>query len=157
MEKSQGELNGTVARAAKERLNLVRVCGFVAEEDNVGVDVEAEEREVLGVVGIAEVEDLFGGEAGDLLSGRTVEWLKPEVVDAAISDDERDAFAVGSEMHAKIFDGSNITGHKPPAWIEIDVTRGGRATVESQKRQLVNKFTLSVGLTEKDGESLTVG
>lgn len=69
----------------------------VADEHHVGFPVAADDGELFAVEGEIEVADELGFEIGQLLTGRSVEILQPEIVGLAVAYGIDDPFAVGAE------------------------------------------------------------
>lgn len=70
-----------------------------AEHHHVGSVVSAGHGESLAIGRPLEVGDAFRSEVRDLVSGRTVEGLGPDVIHALIANDVGDGLSVGSAVH----------------------------------------------------------
>jgi hypothetical protein len=70
----------------------------VADEDDVGLPVAADDGQLLAVIGVVEVADEFRLEVGELLSRRTVKILEPEIIGLAVTDGVNDSLAVTREQ-----------------------------------------------------------
>jgi hypothetical protein len=68
----------------------------VAEKDDVGVRVLAEDGQGFAVEREVEAGDLVGRKMGELAPDRAVEGLEPEIFDAFLADGIEERFAVGS-------------------------------------------------------------
>src|SRR5580658_5687533 len=68
------------------------------EEHDIGVGVAADEAKFLAVERPVKVPNVFRFEVGDLLSRRTIEGLKPEIVYVLVADRIDDGFAILGEM-----------------------------------------------------------
>lgn len=66
----------------------------VADEHHVGFAVAADDGELFAIEGEVEVADEFGFEIGELLAGRAVERLQPEIVGIPITDGIDNALSV---------------------------------------------------------------
>ena len=69
----------------------------VVDEDDIGVSVATNQSQLRSVKRPVEVDDVLGLEICDLLAGRAVEGLLPEIVGVAVTEGIGDGPAVGSE------------------------------------------------------------
>ena len=105
----------------------------VADQHHIGLAVAADDGKSFAIEGEVEVADEFGFEVGDLLTGRSVEILEPEIVGLAVAFGIDDPFAVGAENDRT--DGvAELKLHPRP--FEFQVARG-LAGVEGKQCKLL--------------------
>src|SRR5215469_2956049 len=89
----------TLRRCARGwNASLVRVV----DQHHVGFAVPADGGELFAVVRVIEIADEFRFEVGELLAGRTIQMLQPEIVGLAVTNGVNDASAVPLEQDRAI-------------------------------------------------------
>jgi hypothetical protein len=78
--------------------SLLRVTSPLADQDDVGFPVAADEGELLTVMGVVEIADKLRFEVGELLSPRAVKMLQPEIVGCAIAHRVDNACPIAREL-----------------------------------------------------------
>src|ERR1700761_4218465 len=112
------------------RVELVGGGGGVAEEDDVGVAVGADDAEGFAVGGPAEVVDVVGGfELCDGTAFCAVERYEPEIVGAHLFGGHDHGLAVRGEVKAPIVGRTDLPKDKTAVRIEIEKTNAVFCTV----------------------------
>src|SRR5690349_9142021 len=113
----------------------------VADQNDVGFPVAADDGELLAIIGVVEIADEFRLEVGELLSGRTIQMLQPQIVGLPFTNGVNDAGAVALEQDGAV---AQHIGILSAGALEIQKA-DGLAEIEREQPQLLSGVARAIG------------